>query len=586
MKNTSDEKLREYLKENSLVKSQFRFGIFKGGKYEALIDDLFDRLATYPKEHGYTRLYEKFCRNIQTVKLSDDMLDTLDAQIFLVLNFESLFKLVLLSIGLITESELSEDKLVLSDCRDRLLAQLQKYQIIPEVMSEFEDNFNIVKGIRNNGAHKYMHDEQLKILKLVSNICSTLSGYLIVIYFKKVIETGLLLERQETVPALSSGDSYDQSKELVEQGKASEAISRATALATGGDREAQEYLAKVYANPPKDSGIKKDIQEAVKWNTKLANAGDVKAMHRLGDLYRVLKQYAMVVKCYKAAAQKGNVSSFVCLGNLYLTGVTGLGDHSIRQDLTKAKGYFEQAAAAGNQDAANKLKDIERRLRNASDTSPIPTVADDIAKTAKTDYEKALVCLSQKKLEDALCLMKDAALDEDEQAVLALRWLVKAYGGKYGMEKNPGEALKYLRMLAGKNDPEGLFQLGLHYRMEEKYSTYISWLRKSAALEYMSAFLNLGYIYDNGIQEGDVTHVKVNKAEAFKWYYKAAELGKPSAQYRVALMYEKGEGTSLDLALAVEWCRKSAEQGYQLAVDLLNEWKGKGLLEMPEDSLS
>ena len=128
MKNTSDEKLREYLKENSLVKSQFRFGIFKGGKYEALIDDLFDWLATYPKEHGYTRLYEKFCRNIQTVKLSDDMLDTLDAQIFLVLNFESLFKLVLLSIGLITESELSEDKLVLSDCRDRLLAQLQKYR--------------------------------------------------------------------------------------------------------------------------------------------------------------------------------------------------------------------------------------------------------------------------------------------------------------------------------------------------------------------------------------------------------------------------------------------------------------------------
>lgn len=603
MKNTNDKELRKDLKEFVDVKNNFQLATLQSGNYEEAVDDMFEWLASYPKEYGYSRLYETFCRNIQAVKSCRDVLDMLDAQVFLVLNFETFFKLVLLSVGSMTEEELSEDQLVLSDCRDRLLVQLQKFQIKPEVIERFKSNFSIVKEIRNNGAHKYMHDDQLQILKLVTNINSTLSGYLIVFYFKKVLETGMRLEKEVTilepvsvsvsapapvlVPASVSVETCDLAalKEMVSNGKASEAITRAVVLAGDGDRDTQEFLAKVLANPPKDSGIVKDIKEAVKWNVKLANSGDVKAMHRLGDLYKSLKQYNMVIKYYKDAAQRGNVSSLVCLGNLYFNGVTGQGNHSIRQDLTKAKAYFEQAVAAGNQDAASKLKEIERRLGDVSDTSVVLTDGSSLAQTVKTNYEKAIACLSQKKLEDALRLMKEAVSDENEHTVLALRWLVKAYGGKYGVEKNSDEALKYIRTLAGKNDPEGLFRLGLHYRTEKKYSTCISWFKKSAALGYVNAFMSLGYVYGNGVQEEGMTHVKVNKAEAFKWYYKAAESGKASAQYLIALMYEKGEGVTLDVALAIEWCEQAAGQGYQSAIDRLEEWKSRGLLDMVGDSI-
>jgi TPR repeat protein len=39
-------------------------------------------------------------------------------------------------------------------------------------------------------------------------------------------------------------------------------------------------------------------------------------------------------------------------------------------------------------------------------------------------------------------------------------------------------------------------------------------------------------------------------------------LGYADAQYNLALMYNNGEGVPQDYALAVEWYRKAAEQGY------------------------
>ena len=65
----------------------------------------------------------------------------------------------------------------------------------------------------------------------------------------------------------------------------------------------------------------------------------------------------------------------------------------------------------------------------------------------------------------------------------------------------------------------------------------------------------LGVMYDNG--EG----ILVNKAEAVKWYRKAAEQGHEGAQIRLALMFRHGWGVSKDVAEAEKWYRKAAEQG-------------------------
>ena len=55
--------------------------------------------------------------------------------------------------------------------------------------------------------------------------------------------------------------------------------------------------------------------------------------------------------------------------------------------------------------------------------------------------------------------------------------------------------------------------------------------------------------------------VPVDKAEAARWYRKAAEQGHTSAQYNLGLIYAYGEGMSENDAEAVKWLRKAAEGG-------------------------
>ena len=50
-------------------------------------------------------------------------------------------------------------------------------------------------------------------------------------------------------------------------------------------------------------------------------------------------------------------------------------------------------------------------------------------------------------------------------------------------------------------------------------------------------------------------------AQAVIWYRKAAEQGHAKAQFALGVRYGKGEGVPQDAAQAVTWYRKAAEQG-------------------------
>lgn len=51
----------------------------------------------------------------------------------------------------------------------------------------------------------------------------------------------------------------------------------------------------------------------------------------------------------------------------------------------------------------------------------------------------------------------------------------------------------------------------------------------------------------------------------------------PEAQYQVAEMYEQGTGTPQNLRMAHLWYNKSAKQGYQPAIEKLENWEKKKL---------
>jgi uncharacterized protein len=84
------------------------------------------------------------------------------------------------------------------------------------------------------------------------------------------------------------------------------------------------------------------------------------------------------------------------------------------------------------------------------------------------------------------------------------------------------------------------------------------WL-KAAEAGYAPAQVWLGDILDKSEEDED----------AVKWYRKAAEQGDPAGQLGLGLMYAKGEGVKMDLALGFDYVMKAAQKGHPPALYVL-----------------
>lgn len=80
-------------------------------------------------------------------------------------------------------------------------------------------------------------------------------------------------------------------------------------------------------------------------------------------------------------------------------------------------------------------------------------------------------------------------------------------------------------------------------------------LQTLAALNDPLAQHALGLMYAEG------TGAPRDRAEAARWYAKAAEQGLAQSQYNLAVSYYTGVGVPQDYALAAEWYQKAAVQG-------------------------
>jgi len=75
----------------------------------------------------------------------------------------------------------------------------------------------------------------------------------------------------------------------------------------------------------------------------------------------------------------------------------------------------------------------------------------------------------------------------------------------------------------------------------------------------------MGWHYSSG------TVVEVNKAEALRWYEKAAANGDLEAQLAVGWIYYTGNGVAADLARSAQWYGKAARQGNRKAAIMLKK---------------
>lgn len=64
-----------------------------------------------------------------------------------------------------------------------------------------------------------------------------------------------------------------------------------------------------------------------------------------------------------------------------------------------------------------------------------------------------------------------------------------------------------------------------------------------------------------------------DKAEAVKWYRKAAEQGDARAQCNLGVCYDNGEGIAQDKTEAVKWLQRASEQGLEEATKALEGLK-------------
>ena len=71
-----------------------------------------------------------------------------------------------------------------------------------------------------------------------------------------------------------------------------------------------------------------------------------------------------------------------------------------------------------------------------------------------------------------------------------------------------------------------------------------------------------------------------------KWYRRSAEQGYALALYSLGVIYENGEGAKKDYKQAVQWYRQAAKQGYAIAQSALGVMYENGLGVLQDNALA
>ena len=84
--------------------------------------------------------------------------------------------------------------------------------------------------------------------------------------------------------------------------------------------------------------------------------------------------------------------------------------------------------------------------------------------------------------------------------------------------------------------------------------------------------------------EGFIAAESGNYKSALQEWGPLAEKGHAVAQFNLAMLYHSGSGISLDEKKAVEWYRKSAQNGYYKAQEYMAVGYREGWFGLPKDS--
>ncbi len=322
--------------------------------------------------------------------------------------------------------------------------------------------------------------------------------------------------------------------------------------AEAGDVHAMHYLGNCYGEGLR---VTRDANQSLAWYKRGMQAGYSMSANNIGMLFRRgqfgSNGMAQAFYYFSYAAERGNDQSQMNLGVLYRDG------KGVPQDFTQAMHWFQRAAAQGHADA---MVEIGRLYRFGEGVEKNPDTAIHWFEKAVNEKDAPMgkvnlgeLYLEQGETEKALKIFQQAA---DQGSANALAELYLVYWDGHGVPIDHKKAMEYLIKAANTGYVWAEYTLGLRYELRE-------W-------------------------EGDDAHRVLTKpdwAQAFHWYRVAAEHNSAQGQYHLGLLYLSGhKGVELDEARGLELMRAAADQGMPEAMHDLAQCYAVGIGEPRNDA--
>lgn len=306
--------------------------------------------------------------------------------------------------------------------------------------------------------------------------------------------------------------------------------------------------------------VSQNRQKSVDWHARFAQHDavrllDIAKRYRYGNQVSANNKQALY--WYQQAANQGALEASFWLAYYYANAQMGLA-----KNLKLADSYFES---------------ISRKNFVLSDALRISPYQSYPA-IQKTDLEGAQAWLKQKaQLGDSYAQYTLAVLENEQTLALYLQSAQQGHvpsqialsrlylSGRYGIPRNPSQALFWLTKAAEQGDVGAAAQLALVYRLgthgqKVNLTQMIYWYQQLADKNDVYAQLMLGFVYSSP------DYPIKDMTSAINWFKKAAAGQSPMAAYQLGRLYSEGVEVTQDLKQAAYWLNQVRDRWPQAEV--------------------
>jgi TPR repeat protein/serine/threonine protein kinase len=304
-------------------------------------------------------------------------------------------------------------------------------------------------------------------------------------------------------------------------------------------------------------------REAVALFRLAMEAEEPVAMRQLGCCYEsgrgVERNLAEAVRLYRLAVEKGSVDAISSLGFCYQFGL------GVERNGNAALNYYNQATEKGSTEGMIHLATCYRFglhvKKNEEEALKWYRLA---AGRGSTKAMSAIQYLSGARVLEDETVVASSYSSEYPLIGIGIGSSMYLLGSYYergsGVEMDQVEAVKWYKMAAEKDHPEGTCSLGYCYEhgigVEKNLEESIKYYHLAIAKGDTLAMFFLGLCYERGIG------VVMNMEEAVKWYKNAEEKGHDSVLlYNLGECYFHGKGVGKNIEEAVKMYKKAGEKG-------------------------